>query len=256
MTVQCLWGLFLQFIKRYDDIGAISKNAEIPQKFLHSCVRKQVPEPEPLKCAEFWHAGAEIPQFFRATFLCWCNHYRPTTSAEAVTLGILRKMYMSIGTAKVDMVCPVRKFVEAKPLVRIGTNSEPILYNLLAWWYWQHMSGHERNGLTQMAIDVLSTPVIPYPPDLQYLSNSWGSTSPSDTAPPMTSPQVPPTAPIPIACMAPSLHTGTTLKVIPQIKPILLMWRAGLMKLGILELPAQGPALAKSKGSGKANAKD
>ena len=46
----------------------------------------------------------------------------------------------------------------AKPLVKKGENSKPIMYNPLAWWYRQQLSGHEQEGTMQMVIDVLSTP--------------------------------------------------------------------------------------------------
>ena len=50
------------------------------------------------------------------------------------------------------------KTLTAEPLVKKSTNGEPIMYDPLAWWYRQRSSGHECDGMTQMAIDVLSTP--------------------------------------------------------------------------------------------------
>lgn len=85
-------------------------------------------------------------------------------------------MYASIGATKVTTVCPVREFVQGEwsiaihfqcsthliytenPSIKKGADGEPIMYDPLAWWYRQRSAGHERDGMTQMAIDVLSTP--------------------------------------------------------------------------------------------------
>lgn len=48
--------------------------------------------------------------------------------------------------------------ITAKLLLKKGASGELVMFEPLAWWYRQRSSGHERDGMTQMAIDVLSTP--------------------------------------------------------------------------------------------------
>lgn len=98
-------------------------------------------------------------------------------------------MYASLeATTQVVSVCPVQAFVNggllssflcycltqpiyaAKPLITQSEDGEPVMYDPLAWWYGQRCSGNEHDGLTQMALDVLSTPgeSVSYP----FLYNS------------------------------------------------------------------------------------
>lgn len=90
--------------------------------------------------------------------------------------GFLGKMYASIGASKSTSICPVHAFVTGKsecssyyhsllnyhclaePLISKSEDGEPVMYEPLAWWYGQRCSGNEYEGLTQMALDVLSTP--------------------------------------------------------------------------------------------------
>ncbi|KAF8594253.1 hypothetical protein BDV93DRAFT_459390, partial [Ceratobasidium sp. AG-I] len=158
---------------------------------------------------------------------CWRNHYQPAASAEPVTPATSQfaysKMYVSIGAAKVAMVCPVCNFVEGKLL---GANGEPIMYDPLAWWYRQRSSGHECDGMTQMAIDPQASSV-----DVERAFSFAGS------------------------IVSKRRHNLAPYTV--QVTALLGAYsQAGLVRPGILELPGKGPAKAKGKGRGKAKPKE
>jgi hypothetical protein len=45
-----------------------------------------------------------------------------------------------------------------KPTVKHARGGETKPVNPVAWWYAQRMAGEEHDGLTQMALDVLTIP--------------------------------------------------------------------------------------------------
>ncbi|KAG8735671.1 hypothetical protein FRC10_010280 [Ceratobasidium sp. 414] len=49
-------------------------------------------------------------------------------------------------------------YMSRAPLLDHAENGEPMLRNPLSWWYSQRIAGNEWNTLTQMALDMLSTP--------------------------------------------------------------------------------------------------
>ncbi|KAG9100229.1 hypothetical protein FS749_015928 [Ceratobasidium sp. UAMH 11750] len=52
----------------------------------------------------------------------------------------------------------MRKFANGTPPVDLSEDGEPRLRNPLLWWHNQCVASNKWNGLTQMALDVLSTP--------------------------------------------------------------------------------------------------
>ncbi|KAG8706006.1 hypothetical protein FRC09_002632 [Ceratobasidium sp. 395] len=99
----------------------------------------------------------------------WETHYKltPTTTAEtpaaalsdfAYSSWMTRTMTEDADSAEPDTQdSPVRGFVYDKRLWDTSTKP-PGLLNPLAWWQGQRTLNNEFNGLTQMALDVLSTP--------------------------------------------------------------------------------------------------
>ncbi|QRW08774.1 DNA polymerase [Ceratobasidium sp. AG-Ba] len=56
-------------------------------------------------------------------------------------------------------LCPVREFVNGSMIRPTrDANGNPVLCNPVQWWYSQRVAGNEMEGLTQMALDVLTTP--------------------------------------------------------------------------------------------------
>ncbi|KAG8741784.1 hypothetical protein FRC10_002419 [Ceratobasidium sp. 414] len=84
----------------------------------------------------------------------------PSTSQFGY-LSYMSRMYSRVSTHKDTAPCPVHKFVKGAVILShdVAANGDPLLLNPLSWWYSQRVAGNEWNGLTQMALDVLSTPV-------------------------------------------------------------------------------------------------
>ncbi|KAG9090514.1 hypothetical protein FRC06_001021 [Ceratobasidium sp. 370] len=91
--------------------------------------------------------------------LSWIENAAPAVSGGSqfgYSDGYLEEMYAKLGSTKPPSACPVRDFVHAQPLT--SPMGSPIINDLLGWWAHQRAAGHEYNGMTQMALDVLSTP--------------------------------------------------------------------------------------------------
>ncbi|QRW02441.1 DNA polymerase [Ceratobasidium sp. AG-Ba] len=71
--------------------------------------------------------------------------------------------------------CLVREFVNGA-IIRptFDANHNPIFCNPIQWWYSQRVAGNDMNGLTQMALDVLTTPATSV--DVERLFSFVGST--------------------------------------------------------------------------------
>ncbi|KAG9074060.1 hypothetical protein FS749_014426, partial [Ceratobasidium sp. UAMH 11750] len=99
----------------------------------------------------------------------WSHFYKPasSSSAQAAATGpsqfsdssYMSHMYSSVGGPTTSQsVSPVRKFANGTPLVDHAEDGKPWLRNPLVWWHNQCVAGNEWNGLTQMALNVLSMP--------------------------------------------------------------------------------------------------
>ncbi|KAG8703143.1 hypothetical protein FRC08_003053 [Ceratobasidium sp. 394] len=97
------------------------------------------------------------------------HFYKPTSnsSAQASASGpsqfghvsYMSCLYSSVGAPNLsESMSPICKFANGAPLVDLAKDREPWLCNLLLWWHNQCVAGNKWNGLTQMALDVLSTP--------------------------------------------------------------------------------------------------
>ncbi|KAF8596050.1 hypothetical protein BDV93DRAFT_426578, partial [Ceratobasidium sp. AG-I] len=109
----------------------------------------------PSMCIMYLKASGWDPKWITTAIeiaeCCWRTHYQPVAALEAVTPATSHGFPP---TSYYGSNCNVI----AKPLVKLHENGKPIMHNPLAWWYRQRLSGHKRDGLTQMAIDVLSMP--------------------------------------------------------------------------------------------------
>ncbi|CAE7216530.1 unnamed protein product, partial [Rhizoctonia solani] len=96
----------------------------------------------------------------------WTRHYKPASTTKetqptANQFGYstyLQRMYPTTGTSTRSATCPIRDFVHAAPVLEASRDGQPILFNPLVWWHGQRSVGNEWDGLTQLAIDVLSCP--------------------------------------------------------------------------------------------------
>ncbi|KAF8594529.1 hypothetical protein BDV93DRAFT_458812, partial [Ceratobasidium sp. AG-I] len=98
---------------------------------------------------------------------CWRTHYKLAHFNEATSTTEATGSAPSFAFSKLDKAKGVTgddnedddtAQYQQDPLVEKGLDEEPIMYDPLAWWYCQQSAGQERDGLTQMAIDVLSMP--------------------------------------------------------------------------------------------------
>ncbi|KAG9125172.1 hypothetical protein FRC07_008697, partial [Ceratobasidium sp. 392] len=121
-------------------------------------------------------AGWQAEWIEEATNICVTTYeqfYKPTNTsnaaAETTTSQFAYSSYMSRlyanvpGASTTTAKCPVNEFINAQPsvappLLDFDAKGEPLLRNPLAWWHSQRVAGNEWNGLTQMALDVLSMP--------------------------------------------------------------------------------------------------
>ncbi|QRV88431.1 alpha-glucosidase C [Ceratobasidium sp. AG-Ba] len=96
------------------------------------------------------------------------EHYKPPSSAPAPTRtagtsqfgysSYMSCMYSNLADQSQSVTCPVQEFINAPPTIDYSEKNEPIFRNPIQWWYDQRLGGNEWDGLTQMALDVLSTP--------------------------------------------------------------------------------------------------
>ncbi|KAG9091245.1 hypothetical protein FS749_016682 [Ceratobasidium sp. UAMH 11750] len=106
---------------------------------------------------------------FKTTKEVYNRFYKPTgnSSAQATVPGpsqfgfssYMSCMYSSVGSpSPSESVSLIHEFANDSPLVDLAEDGEPGLRNPLLWWHNQCVTGNKWNGLTQMALDVLSTP--------------------------------------------------------------------------------------------------
>ncbi|KAF8596706.1 hypothetical protein BDV93DRAFT_513919 [Ceratobasidium sp. AG-I] len=101
---------------------------------------------------------------------CWRTHYKPAhfneaapaTELSATAPSFAFSSYMDHVLSKLNheetvLVLPIDAFVNAKPVFNI-IGGKCAMFNPLTWWYGQRAVGNGENGLTQMALGVLSTP--------------------------------------------------------------------------------------------------
>ncbi|KAG9098334.1 hypothetical protein FRC06_006526 [Ceratobasidium sp. 370] len=97
---------------------------------------------------------------------CWHEHYKPVTeevptvsggSQFGYSEGYLEAMYSKLRPNKPPSACPVKDFIYMQPLT--SSTGSPIINDPLGWWDHQCAARHEYNRMTQMALDVLSTPM-------------------------------------------------------------------------------------------------
>ncbi|QRV90608.1 DNA polymerase [Ceratobasidium sp. AG-Ba] len=96
-------------------------------------------------------------------------HYKPTVDATATTTSSVTSQFgystfaaHLFGTDVVEenvALCPVCEFVNGSMIRPTrDEHGNPVLCNPVQWWYSQRVAGNEMEGLTQMALDVLTTP--------------------------------------------------------------------------------------------------
>ncbi|KAF8592996.1 hypothetical protein BDV93DRAFT_461993, partial [Ceratobasidium sp. AG-I] len=162
------------------------------------------------------------------------KYYQKTDDSEMYRLAILmhpsmRKMYLTHSGWEPDWVDTAIEIAERcwRNHYQPAASAEPpIMYDPLAWWYRQRSSGHECDGMTQMAIDPQASSV-----DVERAFSFAGS------------------------IVSKRRHNLAPYTV--QVTALLGAYsQAGLVRPGILELPGKGPAKAKGKGRGKAKPKE
>ncbi|KAF8602517.1 hypothetical protein BDV93DRAFT_557520 [Ceratobasidium sp. AG-I] len=101
---------------------------------------------------------------------CWHTHYKPAHFNEAMPAtessgtapsfafsSYMDRVLSKLNNEETVLVSPIDAFVNAKPIFNIIGGGRAV-FNPLAWWYGQRAVGNEENGLTRMALDMLSTP--------------------------------------------------------------------------------------------------
>ncbi|KAG8680049.1 hypothetical protein FRC11_002987 [Ceratobasidium sp. 423] len=68
------------------------------------------------------------------------------------------EVFESLAEEQDKPIDPVTMFIKDKIVIEQSKSRSKRPVNPLTWWYAQHVAGHEHDGLTQMAIDILSTP--------------------------------------------------------------------------------------------------
>ncbi|KDN34096.1 hypothetical protein RSAG8_12813, partial [Rhizoctonia solani AG-8 WAC10335] len=94
---------------------------------------------------------------------CWEKHYKPVAAPSDDTDSrseVSYSSYMDQMCARLDGMSGLK---EADPVVTLylneaKANGRSIPVNPLSWWYSQRLAGEEHDGLTQMAIDIHTTP--------------------------------------------------------------------------------------------------
>ncbi|CAE6449547.1 unnamed protein product [Rhizoctonia solani] len=97
----------------------------------------------------------------------WERHYKPATVPTNNTdtrSDVSHSSYLDQVCARLDGMSgvketnPVTRFVNAMPVFDRTESGRSIPVDPLAWWYSQRLAGEEHDGLTQMAIDIHTTP--------------------------------------------------------------------------------------------------
>ncbi|KAG8753716.1 hypothetical protein FRC11_007174 [Ceratobasidium sp. 423] len=98
---------------------------------------------------------------------CWNQHYKPenyeTMEDNASQSNFSYSSYMDeifdlIADEQDKMLDPINTFIKDKIIIEQTKTGKKLPVNLLAWWHAKQITGEHHDGLTQMAIDVLSTP--------------------------------------------------------------------------------------------------
>ncbi|KAH7332951.1 hypothetical protein B0J17DRAFT_631943 [Rhizoctonia solani] len=87
----------------------------------------------------------------------WEKYYKPE-DYSAGNNSFAKEIYGSFADKSKKPIDLVTHFIEGKPTVEHSKGGKTKPVNPLAWWYVQCMAGGEHNGLTQMAIDMLTVP--------------------------------------------------------------------------------------------------
>ncbi|QRV99744.1 DNA polymerase [Ceratobasidium sp. AG-Ba] len=98
---------------------------------------------------------------FEANYKQEASSPTQTTNSGPSSFGYssyMSQMYSNLIDTNNGNACPVIEFVNGDPVISRSKDGEPVLCNPLEWWYNQRLGGNEHQGLTQMALDVLSMP--------------------------------------------------------------------------------------------------
>ncbi|CUA75839.1 DNA polymerase [Rhizoctonia solani] len=98
----------------------------------------------------------------------WTKHYKPegyddggddvSSQSQFGYSSFADEVYGSFAEEEDKPTDPVTNFIEGKPIIERSSSGKSKPVNPLHWWYGQRLMGEEHHGLTQMAIDVLTTP--------------------------------------------------------------------------------------------------
>ncbi|KAG8690088.1 hypothetical protein FRC11_013920 [Ceratobasidium sp. 423] len=96
----------------------------------------------------------------------WNEHYKPAdykngeddASSQSQFGYSVNEVYSSFAEANDRPVDPVIDFTEGKPILECSKTGRSKPVNPLNWWYAKRLAGEEHEGLTQMALDVLTAP--------------------------------------------------------------------------------------------------
>ncbi|KAG8702003.1 hypothetical protein FRC09_005004, partial [Ceratobasidium sp. 395] len=109
----------------------------------------------------------------RATEICeqvYEQHYKPKTAPATSKAGSLfgyssfmSHMYSSVaaeskGAGGSNSGSVLHNFINGTSVINKDENGGPLFRNPLVWWHNQRVSGNEMNGLTQMALDIMTMP--------------------------------------------------------------------------------------------------
>ncbi|KAG8702804.1 hypothetical protein FRC08_003239 [Ceratobasidium sp. 394] len=180
----------------------------------------------------------------------WSRFYKPasSSSAQAAATGpsqfsdssYMSRVYSSVGgPAPSQSVSPVREFANGTPLIDHAEDGEPWLCNPLVWWHNQHVAGNEWNGLTQMALNILSTPGMSHA-TLIFAHNVLATT------PPATSIDVEHAFLFVGSLVSKRRHNLGTF-TIQAATSLGSYWKASLVKWGCLTLPQKAKPKAKAQ---------
>ncbi|KAG8728343.1 hypothetical protein FRC11_011290 [Ceratobasidium sp. 423] len=110
-----------------------------------------------------------MDQAHNITTNCWNQHYKlenyETMEDNALQsnfgyLSYMDEIFDSIAAKQDKTLDPVNMFIKDKIIIERTKTGKKLPVNPLAWWHAKRIVGEHHDGLTQMAIDVLSTPGI------------------------------------------------------------------------------------------------
>ncbi|EUC55039.1 hAT family dimerization protein [Rhizoctonia solani AG-3 Rhs1AP] len=98
----------------------------------------------------------------------WATHYKPedyengeddtSSHSQFGYTSFADEVYGSFAEEEDKPTDPVTHFIEGKPVIERTNSGKSKPVNPVNWWYAQRLAGEEHHGLTQMALDVLTTP--------------------------------------------------------------------------------------------------